>query len=85
MGYLKGGRGVVVVIRLMRRSQARCTSGWIGKTSLVRPSAAVGALIDAAQNDCDPATPLYQPGADVPSNPPDSPKADSPTEPKSNG
>ena len=83
MGYLMGGRGVVVVIRLRHRSQARCTCGWIGKASLVRSSAKVDALIHAAQNDCEPAIPLFQPGADVPTKPPDILKADSPTDPKS--
>jgi hypothetical protein len=83
MGYPTGGRGVVVVIRLRHRSQARCTCGWIGKASLVRSSAKVDALIHAAQNDCEPAIPLFQPGADVPTKPPDILKADSPTDPKS--
>ena len=80
MGDLTGGRGVVVVIRLRHRSQARCTCGWIGKASLLRSSAKVDALIHAARNDCEPAIPLYQPGAVAP-KPSGVQDADSPTDP----
>jgi hypothetical protein len=66
MGGLTGGRGVVVVIRVRRRNQARCTCGWIGKASLLLASAKVDALLHAARNDCDPGVPLFQPGAVVP-------------------
>jgi hypothetical protein len=65
MGGSTGGRGVVVVIRLRRRNQARCTCGWIGKASLLLSSAKVDALLHAARNDCDPGVPLLQPGAVV--------------------
>jgi hypothetical protein len=61
-----GGRGVVVVIRLRRRYQARCTCGWLGKATLLLSSAKVDALLHAARNDCDPGVPLFQPGAVVP-------------------
>jgi hypothetical protein len=66
MGDSTAGRGVVVVIRLRRRNQARCTCGWIGKASLLLSSAKVDALLHATQNDCDPGVPLFQPGAVVP-------------------
>jgi hypothetical protein len=66
MGHLKSGRGVVVVVRLRRRNQARCTCGWIGKASLLLSSAKVDALLHAAREDCEPGIPLSQPGAVVP-------------------
>ena len=79
MGDLGGRRGVVVVIRPRHRSQARCTCGWIGKARLLLSSAKVDALIHAAQHDCEPAMPLFQPGAVVPTTPPGDVNADIPT------
>ncbi|WP_141562701.1 hypothetical protein [Mycobacterium neglectum] len=66
MSDLTGGRGVVVVIRVRRGNQGRCTCGWIGKTRLLLSSAKVDALVHAARDDCEPGIPLYQPGAVVP-------------------
>jgi hypothetical protein len=82
MGDVAGGRGVVVVIRPRRRSQARCTCGWIGKGRLLPSSANVDALIHAAQHDCEPAIPLFQPGAVVPTKPPGDVNATSPRAPQ---
>jgi hypothetical protein len=67
----RGGRGVVVVIRARYRNQARCTCGWIGKARLLLSSAKVDALLHAARDDCEPAIPLFQPGAVVPIKPGD--------------
>ena len=58
-----GGRGVVYVTRARYRNQARCSCGWIGKACLLLSSAKVDALLHAAQADCKPAVPLFQPGA----------------------
>jgi hypothetical protein len=71
MGDSRGGRGVVVVTRVRYRNQARCTCGWIGKASVLLSSAKVDALLHAARDDCEPAIPLFQPGATVPSKPGD--------------
>ena len=81
MGDSTGGRGVVVVVRLRRRNQARCTCGWIGKASLLLSSAKVDALVHAARDDCEPGIPLLQPGAVVPTKPPGVRKSDNPMEP----
>ncbi len=62
MGHLTSGRGVVVVVRLRRRNQARCTCGWIGKASLLLSSAKVDALLHAAREDCEPGIPLCAAG-----------------------
>jgi hypothetical protein len=66
MGDSRGAQGVVVVIRVRYRNQARCTCGWIGKTSLLLSWAKVDALLHAARDDCEPAIPLFQRGAVVP-------------------
>jgi hypothetical protein len=83
MGGSTGGRGVVVVIRVRRRNQARCTCGWIGKASLLLSSAKVDALLHAARNDCDPGVPLFQPGAVVPTKSPGVLEPDNPVDPTS--
>jgi hypothetical protein len=70
-----------VVIRPRHRCQARCTCGWIGKARLLLSSAKVDALIHAAQQDCEPAIPLFQPGAVVPTKSPGDLEADNPTGP----
>jgi hypothetical protein len=80
-----GGRGVVVVIRLRRRNQARCSCGWIGKASLLLSSAKVDALLHAAGNDCYPGVPLFQPGAVVLSKSQGVLKADNRTDPTRQG
>ena len=85
MGDSTGGRGVVVVVRLRRRNQARCTCGWIGKASLLLSSAKVDALVHAARDDCEPGIPLFQPGAVVPTKPPGVLKADNAVDPTSEG
>ena len=80
------------MIRLRHRNQARCTCGWIGKASLLLSSAKVDALLHAARDDCEPAIPLFQPGAVVPIKPPGVPikppgvlKANNPADPKLEG
>ena len=85
MGDSTGGRGVVVVVRLPRRNQARCTCGWTGKASLLLSSAKVNALLHAAREDCEPGIPLLQPGAVVPTTPSGVFKADNPMDPTSQG
>ena len=70
-----------MVIRPRHRSQARCTCGWIGKARLLLSAAKVDALIHAAKHDCEPAIPLFQPGADVSTLPPGIPRVDNPTGP----
>ena len=85
MGHLTSGRGVVVVVRLRRRNQARCTCGWIGKASLLLSSAKVDALLHAARNDCEPGIPLSQPGAVVPTKSSGVLKADNPMDPTPEG
>jgi hypothetical protein len=80
-----GRRGIVVVIRLRRRNQARCTCGWIGKASLLLSSAKVDALLHAARNGCDPGVPLFQPGAIVPSKSEGVLKTDNRMDPTSEG
>ena len=85
MGDSTGGRGVVVVVRLRRRHQARCTCGWIGKVSLLLSAANVDALLHAARGGCEPGIPLFQPGAVVPTKPPGVLKADNPMDSPSEG
>jgi hypothetical protein len=84
MADSSGRRGVVVVIRRRHRNQARCTCGWIGKASVLLSSARVDALLHAARDDCEPAIPLFQPGAVAPAKPSDL-NADNPTGPKPEG
>ena len=85
MGDSTGGRGIVVVVRLRRRNQARCTCGWIGKASLLLSSAKVDALLHAARNECDTGLPLFQPGAVVPTKSQCVLKADKRTDPTREG
>jgi hypothetical protein len=59
MGELGGdGKGVVVAIRSRHRAQGWCSCGWIGRRRLLLCSATVDALIHAAKQDCEPATPM---------------------------
>ena len=85
MDQLTSGRGIVVVVRLRRRNQARCTCGWIGKASLLLSSAKVDALLHAARDDCEPGIPLSQPGAVLPTKSSDVLKADNTTDPTQEG
>ena len=84
MGDSTGGRGVVVVVRLRRRNQARCTCGWIGKAS----AALLGqshALVHAARNDCEPGIPLIAAGGSCAYQVPGRPQSRQPNGPDVRG
>lgn len=67
-----GVSGIVMVVQLRLRTQARCTCGWIGKARMSLSSAKLDALLHAARGDCEPATPLFQPGIVMRFKPPTS-------------